>query len=165
MKLDMEKVKEFIANSTEDSAVYVGCDSVMKWNHKEKFLQPIYVIAVVIHIEQRKGAKVFHEIIRGDRIFGEKRAVLKQRLMKEVFYASKIAYEISDVVEDRVFEVHLDINSNERWESSIIIKEALGYVRGMGLIPVIKPDALAASSVADRVAVSIREDEKNPLAK
>jgi len=56
---------------------------------------------------------------------------------------------IADVVGERPFEVHLDINPNPDHRSSMIVKEAVGYVLAQGLKPVLKPDAVAASAVAD----------------
>jgi hypothetical protein len=48
-------------------------------------------------------------------------------------------------------EVHLDINPNELHNSSIVVNEAMGYIKGMcGVIPLVKPRAFAASYAADR---------------
>jgi len=41
------------------------------------------------------------------------------------------------------------INPNPDHRSSMIVKEAVGYVLAQGLKPVLKPDAVAASAVAD----------------
>ena len=89
--------------------------------------------------------------------------MLRQRLLQEVYYAAEVGEELKDAVGDRKFEVHLDINPSERWASNKVLNEAKGIIRAYGLEPVVKPDSLAASSVADKVAVAIREDERNPL--
>ena len=71
--------------------------------------------------------------------------------MEEVSRAVYHALLIADVVENRHFEVHLDINPDESRASSVILKEAVGYVLAQGLKPVLKPDAIAASCAADYI--------------
>lgn len=46
---------------------------------------------------------------------------------------------------------HLDINPNPEHNSSVILKEAIGYVLAQGLKPVVKPYSIAASTVADYI--------------
>jgi predicted RNase H-related nuclease YkuK (DUF458 family) len=47
--------------------------------------------------------------------------------------------------------VHLDINPDEMHGSSCVINEAVGYIKGMcNVIPLVKPNAFAASYAADR---------------
>ena len=141
--MDMAEVKEFIRNSTKESAVYVGCDS-QSGRHKGKRVSR-FVTVVVIHKNSANGAKVFHRIDNMP-LFKSNR----ERLMKEVELAVQIAYEISDVVGDRPFEVHLDINSKETEFSNVVIKEAVGWVSGMGFTARTKPDAFAATCAADK---------------
>jgi predicted RNase H-related nuclease YkuK (DUF458 family) len=71
--------------------------------------------------------------------------------MEEVSRAVYTALELIDVVGNRPFEVHLDINPNPQHNSSVILKEAIGFVLAQGLKPVVKPKAIAASSVADYI--------------
>ena len=53
-------------------------------------------------------------------------------------------------LEDFECEIHLDINPNKKHNSSIVIKEATGYVMGMtGMEAKAKPEAFAASYCAD----------------
>ena len=57
-----------------------------------------------------------------------------------------------DVLVDRNVEVHLDINPNEMTGSSCVINEAIGYIKGTcNVIPLVKPQAFAASYAADRL--------------
>ncbi len=135
---DIEEVREFIRNSSEDSAVYVGCDS------RQIRGKTVFVTVVVIHINSSHGARIFWRIERVRRITS-----IRQRLLEEVNRAVYIAMMLADVVGDRPFEVHLDINPSPDHRSSVIVKEAVGYVLAQGLKPVLKPDAIAASAVAD----------------
>ncbi len=135
---DIQEVREFIKRCSEDSAVYVGCDSrqLKDWT--------VFVTVIVVHINSNNGAKIFWQVEKVKRIQS-----IRQRLMEEVNRAVYVALMIADVVGNRPFEVHLDINPNPDHRSSIIVKEAVGYVLAQGLKPVLKPDAIAASAVAD----------------
>lgn len=135
---DIEEVREFIRSSSPESAVYVGCDSRQ---FKEK---TVFVTVVVVHINSNHGAKIFWRVDKVRRINS-----IRQRLLEEVNRAVYTALMIVDAVGDRPFEVHLDINPNPDHRSSVIVKEAVGYVLAQGLKPVLKPDAVAATAVAD----------------
>lgn len=135
---DIREVREFIRTSSEESAIYVGCDS------RQIKDSTIFVTVVVVHINSNHGAKIFWQVDRVKRINS-----IRQRLMEEVDRAVYTALMIADVVGERPFEVHLDINPNPDHRSSVILKEAVGYVLAQGLKPVLKPDAIAATVVAD----------------
>lgn len=137
---DMEDVKEFIKSTSERTAVYVGCDS------RQVRDKTVFVTVVVVHIDSCRGAKIFWRTERVKRIRS-----LRQRLMEEVSRAVFMALEISEVIGNRPFEVHLDINPNPEHNSSVILKEAIGYVLAQGLKPVVKPRSIAATTVADYI--------------
>ncbi len=137
---DYKKIREFIRSTSKESSIYVGCDS------KQKTGSTIFVVAIVVHIDSNRGAKVFFEIKKERKINS-----LRERLMREVDYAVLTALNIIDAVEDRPFEVHLDINPDDNYRSSVVVKEAIGYVRAQGLKPVLKPDSIAAYAVADYI--------------
>jgi len=48
-------------------------------------------------------------------------------------------------------EVHADINTNPSFKSNDALKEAMGYILGMGFAFRAKPDAFASSSCANKV--------------
>ena len=48
-------------------------------------------------------------------------------------------------------EVHADINTDPHFKSNVALKEAMGYILGMGFVFKAKPDAFASSSCADKV--------------
>ncbi len=137
---DIEEVKEFIRKTSQKTAVYVGCDSRQVKNHT------VFVSVVVVHIDSSRGAKIFWKVDKVPRIRS-----LRQRLLEEVSRAVYLALEVSEVVGNRPFEVHLDINPNPEHNSSIILKEAIGYVLAQGLKPVVKPHSIAATTVADYI--------------
>jgi len=74
------------------------------------------------------------------------------RLMNEVMKIAELYLKLHDVLEHRDVQIHLDINPDERYGSSCVIQEATGYIRGMcNVVPMVKPQAFAASYCADRL--------------
>jgi predicted RNase H-related nuclease YkuK (DUF458 family) len=72
------------------------------------------------------------------------------RLMNEVYRVADLYLKLSELVAHDI-EVHLDINPNEMYGSSVAVNEAVGYIKGMcNTIPMVKPRAFAASYAADR---------------
>ena len=109
-----------------------------------------YINVIVVHIDGKKGCKVFGEIIR-ERDYDAKRDKPRMRLMTEAYKLSEMYLKLADVLEDRDVEVHLDLNPNEKFASSIVIKEAVGYIVGTCQVqPKVKPASWAASFGADR---------------
>ena len=71
--------------------------------------------------------------------------------MNEVYKVAELYLELAIEISNDI-EVHLDINPNEIYGSSCVINEAVGYIRGMcNVIPMVKPQAFAASYAADRL--------------
>lgn len=146
----LEEVKQAIANSSETSSVYVGCDSIRFKKNGRFFAR--YATVVILHVDSRHGCKLFYtEETLPD--FGNKTEGLRQRLINEASFAITVASELVDVLGDRQMEIHLDINPKEEHASSKAVKEAVGYVLGAtGIQPKIKPFAFAAMHAADKVA-------------
>ena len=72
--------------------------------------------------------------------------------MNEVYKVSAMVTELAPDLEDRYFEVHLDINPNILHGSSVAISQAIGYIKGVnGIQPKVKPDAWCATHVADKL--------------
>lgn len=138
-----EEAKAAILNSSPQSSVYVGCDSIRykkngQWHAK-------YSTVIILHMDSSNGCKLFHESVDMPD-YGN----LKQRLLMEVQLVVAAATEIIDVIGDRHIEVHLDINPNPKHKSNVAVKEALGWVRGsLGMDAKIKPASFAATHAAD----------------
>ncbi|MBL7811021.1 MAG: hypothetical protein JNL57_02260 [Bacteroidetes bacterium] len=78
---------------------------------------------------------------------------LKQRMLDEVSRSIEIAYQLCPMLEryDIPMEVHADINQDPHFMSNVALKEAMGYILGMGFQFKAKPDAFASSSCANKV--------------
>lgn len=148
-KLDIEEVKAFIDAQSPETKIYIGGDS-------ERFLigdvwYADYTLAVVVHINGNNGCKIFGEVQR-ERDYDQKVDRPRMRLMNEVYKIADMYLRLHEVLEGREVQVHLDINPNEMHGSSCVIQEAVGYIRGMcNVIPMVKPNAFAASYAADRL--------------
>ena len=147
-KINIAEVKAFIEKQSLDTKIYLGCDSErIKLN---KVWYADYTTAIVIHIDGKHGCKLFGEIVR-EKDYDQKQDRPRYRLMNEVYKVSEMYLKLADVFVDRKVEVHLDVNPNEMHGSSCVLNEAIGYIRGTcNVIPLVKPQAFAASYAADR---------------
>jgi predicted RNase H-related nuclease YkuK (DUF458 family) len=77
--------------------------------------------------------------------------------MNEVMKVCQLYLDLGETLENREVEIHIDINPNKEHGSSCVITEAVGYVKGMcNVVPLVKPDAWAASYCADRYKDAIQ---------
>jgi predicted RNase H-related nuclease YkuK (DUF458 family) len=78
---------------------------------------------------------------------------IKERMLVEVAKSIEVAYELCDLfIEHHVdMEVHADINTNPQFKSNDALREAMGYILGMGFAFKAKPEAFASSCCADKV--------------
>lgn len=142
--MDFVALREAIQNSSEKSAIYVGCDS------KKKGSQLVYVSTVVIHYDSCKGGIVFKDVEI------ETYKALYPKLQGEIYRIAELARQVKEMVGNRRFEVHVDINPNECFKSNAAYQEARGAILGIvGIEPKFKPHAWAASGAADHDAVKI----------
>jgi len=147
--INIKEVQTYIESLSPQTKIYIGGDS-------ERFKingvwYADYATVIVVHIDGKHGCKVFGEITR-ERDFDQKKAKPRMRLMTEVYKIAELYLKLKDVLEDRDVEVHIDVNPNIQYGSSCVIQEATGYIRGMcNVIPLVKPNAWAASTCADRL--------------
>ena len=139
----IEEAKQAILDSSKESSVYIGCDSIRFRKNNQWYAK--YSTVIIVHMDSKRGCKLFHSSMDMPD-YGN----LKQRLLTEVQMAVSTATEIIDVIGDRHMEIHLDINPNPKHKSSVAVKEALGWVKGsLGLDAKIKPSSFAATHAAD----------------
>ena len=148
MKLNIPEVAEFIRAQTPETRIYLGCDS--ERYRVDNVWYADYILAVVVHIDGKHGCRLFGEVTT-ERDFDQRRDRPATRLMSEVYKVSELYLQLAEVLEGRDVEVHLDINPDEQYGSSCVIQQAVGYIRGVcNVIPMVKPEAFAASYAADR---------------
>ena len=148
MKFNIPHIKRFIDAQGPDTKIYIGVDSERV--KKGKMWYADYTAAIVVHINGNNGCKLFGEVTR-ERDYD---VVDKPntRLMTEVYKVSELYLKLAEVLEGRHVEVHLDINPDDQYKSSNVVRQAIGYIRGVcNVDPQVKPQAFAASYAADRL--------------
>ena len=147
-KLDIQEIKNFIEAQGPSTKIYIGADSVRFRERNQWYAD--YTLVVVVHIDGCHGCKIFGET-QTELDYDQKKSKPSMRLMNEVYKVSELFQKLRDVLEDRIVEVHLDINPNEMHGSSCVVHQAIGYIKGTcNVIPMVKPNAFAASYAADR---------------
>jgi len=103
---------------------------------------------VVVVLREGKGGFMFIRNVKGSKKIG-----IKERMLKEVTMSVEVAYSICDLLDKHgvALEVHADINTDPKFESNVALKDAMGYILGMGFVFKAKPNAFASSSCADKV--------------
>lgn len=121
--------------------VYIGTDSQVKRN-------TIEMATVIVFLREHKGGFMYTQ--------KEKiayRMSIKERMLLEVQKSIETAYQICPLLDkyEIELEVHADINTNPNFESNVALKEAMGYILGMGFIFKAKPESFASTNCANRI--------------
>lgn len=121
--------------------VCIGTDSQVKGENTE------FATAIVFI---RKGNGGFMYL--NNEVTCEKMSI-KQRMITEVSKSIEVAYHLCNVFTNHNIdmEVHVDINTNPIYKSNAALKEAIGYITGMGFSFKAKPHAFASSCCANKV--------------
>ena len=121
--------------------VCIGTDSQVKSRETE-------FATVIVFIRKGKGGFMF---IHNDTT--TQKMSVKQRMLLEVAKSIEVAYALCRLftLYDVDMEVHADINTNPNFKSNDALKEAMGYILGMGFAFKAKPHAFASSNCANKV--------------
>lgn len=121
--------------------VCIGTDSQVK-GHETEFA------TVIVFLREGHGGFMFIHNEKTKQPFS-----IKERMLTEVAKSIEIAYELCDLFTryDVDMEVHADINTNPQFKSNEALREATGYILGMGFAFKAKPEAFASSSCANKV--------------
>ncbi len=139
-----EAVEEAIVRETKAGyrlKVCIGTDSQVR--HAETDFA-----TVIVFLREKHGGFMF---VSADRT--KQPYTIKERMLMEVARSIEIAYELCDLFHryDVDMEVHADINTNPQFKSNEALREAMGYILGMGYAFKAKPDAFASSCCADKM--------------
>jgi|JI9StandDraft_1071089.scaffolds.fasta_scaffold10024_3 predicted RNase H-related nuclease YkuK (DUF458 family) len=121
--------------------VCIGTDSQVKGKETE-------FATVIVFIRKGKGGFMYIS----NEISLQKMSI-KQRMLTEVAKSIEVAYALCKIFTAYGvdMEVHADINTNPNFKSNDALKEAMGYIMGMGFAFKAKPQAFASSSCANKV--------------
>jgi len=141
IKQAVEQAIKREADSGIHLKVCIGTDSQVKGKETE-------FATVIVFLREGRGGFMF--------IHNEKTLIkysIKERMLVEVAKSIEIAYELCDLFTayEVDMEVHADINTNPQFKSNEALREAMGYILGMGFAFKAKPEAFASSSCANKV--------------
>lgn len=121
--------------------VCIGTDSQVRGKN-------IGFATVIVFLREGKGGFMF---INSEIVVQE--MAIRERMIQEVSRSVTLAYELSEIWDkyDVALEIHADINTDASFKSNVALKEAMGYIKGMGYEFKAKPNAFASSSCADKV--------------
>jgi len=139
-----DAVEDVIKRETESGRklkVCIGTDSQVKGTETE-------FATVIVFLREHSGGFMYIHNEKTHQQFH-----IKERMLTEVAKSIEIAYELCDLfIQYNVeMEVHADINTNPQFKSNDALKEAMGYILGMGFAFKAKPEAFASSCCADKM--------------
>jgi predicted RNase H-related nuclease YkuK (DUF458 family) len=151
-RLNGQKIEEPIKQAVEATIlretaaghklkVCIGTDSQVRGDTTE-------FATVIVFLREKKGGFMYISNDKTTQTMG-----IKERMILEVAKSVEIAYSLCDLLDKHKveLEVHADINTDPHFKSNAALKEAMGYILGMGFVFKAKPDAFASSSCADKV--------------
>jgi predicted RNase H-related nuclease YkuK (DUF458 family) len=120
--------------------VCIGTDSQVKGSETE-------YATVIVFLRSGRGGFMYIHNERSNHALG-----IKERMLTEVAKSIDIAYQLCPLFNTYQvdMEVHADINTNPQFKSNDALREAMGYIMGMGFAFKAKPDAFASSSCANK---------------
>ena len=138
---EVDRVLAFEKAQGHDLKVCIGTDSQVKGRITE-------FATVIVFIRKGKGGFMY---IHNERT--TEKLTIRHRMLQEVARSIDIAYELCNLFSRYAvdMEVHADINTNPSFKSHDALKEAMGYIMGMGFAFRAKPHAFASSSCANKV--------------
>jgi uncharacterized protein len=151
-KLNGERIKQPIEDEVRnvlvrekelghEMKVCIGTDSQVKGKITE-------FATVIVFIRKGKGGFMYIQ----NEITKQKMSI-KQRMLMEVNKSIEVAYALCNIFSRYSvdMEVHADINTNPNFKSNDALKEAMGYIIGMGFAFKAKPEAFASSNCANKI--------------
>ncbi len=136
----LEDIHTFMTDKKSEYEIFVGTDSKVKKKDKKV----IYATCIVIY-KKGKGGKIL--------ISKERKNLpnsLRERLAIEVWRSIEISMELNKVLPDVQIVVHVDVNQSPKYKSGDFCQELVSMVVGQGFKCLVKPEAWAAQSVADK---------------
>lgn len=124
-----------------DLKVCIGTDSQVKGRITE-------FATVIVFLRKGKGGFMFiHNFTT------QRKMSIKERMLEEVGRSIEVAYSLCHIFTayNVDMEVHADINTNPNFRSNDALKEAMGYIMGMGFTFRAKPYAFASTSCANKI--------------
>ena len=144
-------------NMYPDSKFYIGSDSQKHSTRKKKGKKHWkFTTCLIAHNQTRGGSVIMSsEVIdvphhlKGRLTREQRLPILRQRLLHEATRSLHVAWFLTNTMRINDIEVHVDVNSNSKWDSARYKDEIVGYVTAQGFDCEHKPKSWAASWIAD----------------
>jgi predicted RNase H-related nuclease YkuK (DUF458 family) len=138
-----EAVENTLRRETEAGhklKVCIGTDSQVKGSETE-------YATVIVFLRSGRGGFMYIHNEKTRQSMG-----IKERMLMEVAKSIDIAYQLCPLFNTYQvdMEVHADINTNPQFKSNDALREAMGYIMGMGFAFKAKPEAFASSCCANK---------------
>lgn len=139
-----DEIREVIVREMKEGhelKVCIGTDSQVKGKITE-------FATVIVFIRKGKGGFMYFLAE-----LNTQKMSIKQRMLLEVSKSIDIAYQLCSMFTAYGvdMEIHADINTNPTFKSNDALREAMGYIMGMGFSFRAKPFAFASSNCANKV--------------
>ncbi len=143
-RYDFNDILKFVKQHTsKNGIVYIGCDSFI--DKKQCTFSTAICLAKA---EGQLGGRYF---IKRTKIDASVHATLLQRITAEVERSISTGMRVLEHHPHAKIELHLDVSdASSENKTSKIADMMIGYAKGSGFECKIKPQAFAASSVADK---------------
>lgn len=148
-KIIFDYIKDHV-DYAEFNHIVIGTDSQ---NHKDE-TKAVIVIAVYT---DGKGGKFFYEIKKLPIILNLRVKIHKETDLS-ITYADNLLLELGKLEDETGFyyskytSVGIHVDAGFTGPSGQVIPEVVGWLRGAGYEPTIKPDSFVASTIADRIS-------------
>jgi len=131
--------------------IVVGCDS----SSGENISFPVAIVVLRVGF----GGRFFLKIVKHPKSFSKRFQNIHQRVLNEILISCEIALDLREALEKKFQEslekfnyqfryIHADVGKGGKTKD--MIKEVVGLIKSNGFEAKIKPEAFAASVVADR---------------
>lgn len=146
----INEIVELLLTLTNETKIYLGCDSVRYQKNGKWFAR--YATVAIVHLDGKHGCRIFSNTSH-EPDYDAKKNRPKMRMMNEVMKVCELYNQLIPFIDEFDIEIHLDIATDPKHGSNCAATEAAGYVLGVtGVEPKLKPQSFASSFGADHIA-------------
>lgn len=147
----VEDIREYLKDTPAGSEIFIGCDS-SRYKGPQATWYASYTTAVCVarvdETGRRSGARVFFETER-KQDYDQRKDRPMMRMMQEAYFSVEAYQQLEEEFLDHEVEIHLDVNDDPKHGSNCARGAAVGIAMQTGRPVRTKPEAWAATHVAD----------------
>jgi len=150
----VQYIKDYLAHEPGTFDIAIGCDSKPPKGFHIEFYNVIVLHRTIDGVG--RGGHAIYRKIRTTSFLGTRKLQIMNRLWKEIEISIETAKELekagvfdSEKLNSFKINIHIDCNTDNKFDSNPVYESAVGYVKSYGYECNAKPYAWAASYVAD----------------